>query len=438
MQFFYKHSSGVSKKDIDKTAQRLTPYISRLNTVAQTKCYEDYESSINLPFDAAIHDAVLALKQKKTSQKLKYILIIGIGGSNLGAKAIYDALLGSTDVLEPDRFPKLIFADTLDPECANRLRVFLRTRIQNADEILVNAISKSGSTIETIAHTAFIMDIVCKRFPNALERLIISTDEGSQLWKEADKKKCSLLEIPQKVGGRFSVLSNAGLFPLACAGIDTSALLDGARKMRAKCLLSNLSENPAALSASILFWHYKRGICIHDTFLFHPELESLGKWYRQLLGESIGKEQNLQGKIIRAGITPTVSIGSTDLHSVGQLYLGGPKDKITTFIFAQSKEEVKVPKNQQFANLAPDIKEKSFHVIMKAIFDGVKVAYKNTGLPFMKVALSEISPRELGAFMQFKMIETMYLGFLLNVNAFDQPHVEAYKSETKKILRSLS
>lgn len=437
MQFFYEHSSGVSKKDLEETAQKLVPYISRLNTIAKKQNYEDDESSINLPFDHALHSAVRALKHKKTSRELKYIIVIGIGGSNLGAKAVYDALGGCTDIVEPDRFPKIIFADTLDPESAWSLKNFLTQRITNPEEILVNAISKSGSTLETIAYTEFIMNILCERFAHAFDRLVVTTDSASRFSKEAALKQCALLEIPQKIGGRFSVLSSVGLFPLACAGINIFHLLEGAQEMRTTCLASDMAQNPAALSAGILFWHAVRGIRINDNFMFHSELESLGKWYRQLLGESIGKEHNVRGETIHAGITPTVSIGSTDLHSVGQLYIGGPKDKITTLVCAKSQENSQVPESTQFGNLVPDIKGKSFYTIMNAIFEGVKTAYKNAELPFMEIALSEISPRELGAFMQFKMIEVMCLGFLLNVNAFDQPHVEAYKNETKKILHAL-
>jgi glucose-6-phosphate isomerase len=211
-------------------------------------------------------------------------------------------------------------------------------------------------------------------------------------------------------------------------------LVEGASQIRTVCTNENIEENPALLSAATIFYHQKKGKNINDTFIFHPELESVGKWYRQLMGESLGKEHDLQGNVIHAGVTPTVSVGSTDLHSVGQLYLGGPRDKITTFVYTEdTTQTVRIPDTLEFP-LVEGISGKNDSDIMKAICEGTKIAYKNQGLPFMEVILEKISEKELGAFLQFKMIEMMYLGQLLNVNAFDQPHVELYKVETKRIL----
>jgi glucose-6-phosphate isomerase len=152
------------------------------------------------------------------------------------------------------------------------------------------------------------------------------------------------------------------------------------------------------------------------------------------MGESIGKERSLQGDVVHAGITPTVSLGSTDLHSVEQLYLGGPKDKITTFISSKKVVAVNVPDERTFPELVTMIAGKSAETIMTAILEGVKIAHQKADLPFMEVVLDGIDEYSLGAYMQFKMLEMMYLGQLLNVNSFDQPNVESYKVETKQIL----
>jgi glucose-6-phosphate isomerase len=241
------------------------------------------------------------------------------------------------------------------------------------------------------------------------------------------------LDIPAKVGGRYSVLSSVGLLPLASVGIDIAKLREGAQDMLGQCL-DESGDNVAAHSASVLAAGAKQGYIINDNFLFHPELESLGKWYRQLMGESIGKEQSLSGETVHAGITPTVSLGSTDLHSVGQLYLGGPKDKLTTFISSKTSQEVRVPQDRIFPALVPMISQKSAADIMGAILEGVKIAYQKADLPYMEVVLDAIDEHSLGAYLQFKMLEMMYLGQLLNVNSFDQPNVEAYKVETKRLL----
>ena len=174
---------------------------------------------------------------------------------------------------------------------------------------------------------------------------------------------------------------------------------------------------------------------INDNFIFAPQLESVGKWYRQLMGESIGKETDLTGTTVHTGITPTVSVGSVDLHSVTQLYLGGPRDKVTTFVSTAAHDsDAKVPADQMFPTLVEHLGGVSASKIMNAILQGVKKTYKSQGLPFMEIELESVSPREIGAFFQFKMIEMMYLGKLLNINTFDQPQVELYKIETKKIL----
>jgi len=243
------------------------------------------------------------------------------------------------------------------------------------------------------------------------------------------------LTIPKQVGGRYSVLSAVGLFPLCALGVDIDALHQGASDIRSYCLNDDLAHNPAAQSAAVVAYHHQSGKIISDTFVFNSELESLGKWYRQLLGESIGKEHDVDGNQVFTGITPTVSVGSTDLHSVGQLYLGGPKDKLTTFVYSTDEsQKLLVPNERTFSSVVEMVNGKTTNDVMSAILEGVKIAYNKQQVPFMSVELASITPYEIGAFMQFKMMEMMYLGKLLNVNPFDQPNVESYKLETKRIL----
>ena len=194
--------------------------------------------------------------------------------------------------------------------------------------------------------------------------------------------------------------------------------------MRERCL-EHTKENPAQISSTFLFHHLTMGKNIHDSFFFHPELESLGKWYRQLMGESIGKEGG--------GITPIVTIGSIDLHSMAQLYLGGPKDKTTEFIYSNKSAEGAIPQEALFPSLNT-VSGKSISVVMSAIQEGTSTAYQKQQLPFFEIAFDEVNCFELGSYMQYKMMEIMYLAHLLKINAFDQPQVELYKIETKRIL----
>jgi glucose-6-phosphate isomerase len=209
-------------------------------------------------------------------------------------------------------------------------------------------------------------------------------------------------------------------------GVDIRALRDGAQNILRSCL--GVSENPALKSAIVLFSQNKAGLNINDNFIFHSELESLGKWCRQLMAESLGKN----GK----GITPTVSVGSTDLHSMVQLYLGGPKDKITSFIYSGKSDAIKIPDQLSLSGLVENINGRPVSSVIKAILEGTKTAYSKKNLPFIELIIDEINEYELGAFLQFKMVETMFLGQLLEVNAFDQPNVEDYKVETRELLKN--
>jgi glucose-6-phosphate isomerase len=432
MQFSYKTTSLLNENDIIHTVEQLLPYVQHLQQVVKKQNYEDAESSINLPSDQQILEEVTILQNHFANTNIEYIVDIGIGGSNLGTKAVYDALYGYFDVLQPDRKPKMIFADTNDPEFLYKLKTFVTTQ----KNILINAISKSGGTTETIANLEIILNVIHDdQFVR--ERLVITTDHGSKFWHMAQEKGIKTLTLPKQVGGRYSVLSAVGLFPLAMAGININQLRKGAADIRAQCLSTKIEDNSALLSAVILFLHNKQGKNINDNFCFEPEMESIGKWYRQLMGESIGKEDSVKGEKIYAGITPTVSIGSTDLHSMGQLYLGGPKDKITTFVSVEHhREDVTLPRELQFP-LVEHINEKKASDIMTAILEGVQAAYTKQNCPYMDIKLKDVSEYSIGAFFQFKMIEMMYLGKLLEVNPFDQPHVELYKVETKRILNKV-
>lgn len=418
-----------------QTADSIKGYSLHLQEYAQHGGYGEVEASLNLSVDEELLNTVRTVWAEKNTKNIKYIIDIGIGGSNLGTKAVYDAVYGYFDLLETERTPKMIFADTNDPEFITKLAQFIEKVDATAENFLINIISKSGGTTETIANFEIIRDAFEKRFGSIKERLIVTTDEGSKLHIMAQEQGITSLTIPKLVGGRYSILSVVGLFPLLAAGIDIEQLRKGAQDMRRMCIDLNVETNPAILSAAILYMHAKQGKNINDNFFFEPELESAGKWYRQLMGESIGKEHDINGNVVFNGITPTVSIGSTDLHSMGQLYLGGPKDKITTFITAVHHEnESIVPATQMFP-LVENIAGKTTSEIMHAIAEGTKAAYQQQKQPYMELVFEKINAYELGQFLQFKMIEMMYLGKLMQVNPFDQPHVELYKVVTKQILK---
>lgn len=406
----------VDERSTIRIFDELTPYIKHLRKVADDNNYSYPESSINLPLDKNALRNVVSHYENLISRKLKYIIVVGIGGANLGTKAFYDALRERSDLLRP----KMIFLDAVSAKHLNALIELLET-CKEPEEIILIVVSKSGTTIETLTNAEIVLD----SRPDLQKRLVVTTDAKSPLAEKAKKLGAIVLDIPEIVGDRYAVFSTEGLFPLTCAGIDVGKALEGAMAARSIGLKREAEENQVALSAILLYQNYLDGKIINENFFFNAELESLGKWYRQLISESVGKN----GK----GVTPTVAIGPADMHSVGQLHLGGPNDKFFTFVFAKSDENLSMPKRQRLSPL-DILSEKSTSDITAAIYEGVKSTYLNNRRPFVEIRLDEISEYEIGFYMQFKMMETMYLGKLFGVDAFDQPSVESYKEAARKIL----
>lgn len=396
--------------------------------------YSTEYASIYLPFDQSLQQSVMRLVEKKKQLSPKVLVVIGIGGSNLGARALYDACRQ-----EVDPSITVYWAETVDSDSIFEILTHVQEELAAGTTVILNVISKSGTTTETIALFECFLQVLKKYHPiNFNQYIVVTTDKDSPLWQTAQQEKFEVLEIPALVVGRYSVLSAVGLFPLALVGINIVQMQNGAAKMVDRCASVSIQDNPAAASAAILYAHFKKGFFIHNLFLFCPVLENVGKWYRQLLAESIGKESDRDGKKVHLGITPTVSIGSTDLHSIGQLYLAGPYNTITTFVTVEKNyHEVKVPAYTEYEKLVGHIQARSLSSIMDAIFQGVIGAYGVQNRPYMCIELPEKKSFYIAQLMQYKMLEIMYLGYLLHINPFDQPNVELYKKETRKILAEL-
>jgi len=329
LRFSYPHAL-VDDKDIEPYLMVIKDEITHMKQ-AFDQSYSDERCSINLPFDDSISKQVKKLVEKKKAMNLDYLVVVGIGGSNLGTIAIQQAILGRL-YNEKDPSLKVLYADTVDADQMYDIISIIEPVLKNNGHVLLCGISKSGGTTETIANFEVLVDLLESYEQHASDCVVIITDDQSKLWYHAQNNGYDVLTIPKKVGGRFSVFSSVGMFPLAMLGIDIEKLRSGAQDMIKQCMSEDIKNNPAAMSALLIYYHSINKKNIHDLFLFSTDLESIGKWYRQLMGESIGKEYDRQGKKVYTGITPTVSIGSVDLHSMAQLYLGGPFDKFTTFV----------------------------------------------------------------------------------------------------------
>ncbi len=412
MIVFNYDNALIPKARIFSTAKRLVSEIKKM----------EQNADVNLPLDSNQLNVVQAAVELKKRLHPQLIVVVGIGGSNLGTMAVQEALLGKNWNLH--NTPRILYADTVDPDSLQVIIEEMQNVLRQGQQILLNVITKSGSTTETIANFEVLINVLKKHRKDAEKYVVVTTEKNSKLWNLAVKNNFSALEIPQNVGGRYSVFSPVGLFPLGLLGINLKELLDGAAEMRGKCL-ADYNKNIAAIGASLLFNHSKERN-IYDTWLFATDFESLGIWHRHLLAESCGKD----GK----GLTPTVSIGSTDLHSMAQLDLAGPQDKFTNFVFTHFDNTLKVPYYPEYGALVPDLQKKELNHIMHAIKSGTMMAYKKGKRPYTETRLDGKNAASIGAFMQLKMMETILFAKLLGVNAFDQPAVEMYKKETRRLL----
>jgi glucose-6-phosphate isomerase len=432
-QFEYQDSL-ITRQEFEGFGKELLVEINRMNQ-ARSQGLDTVYAAINVPFEQAIMATVQELVVVTKALNPSALVLIGIGGSNLGTVAIHEALHGrSYNELNPTI--KFYCADTVDADQLAVQLMLVEQLLKERKKVILNVVTKSGKTTETIANFELFLDLL-KRYhaTDYQQYVVVTTDAGSAFQAYAVAHKFRILSIPPQVGGRYSVFTSVGLFPLALLGVDIQSLLNGARQMVPQCLDSAVMRNPAAISALIKYVYYQQCVHINDMFVFALNLQSMGLWYRQLMGESVGKELNRSNQRVEVGITPTVSVGSIDLHSVGQLYLGGPRDKFATFITVlQRKHSVTIPNMPEFEPFVAKIQGKKASVIMDGILSGVQAAYRTHQRPFCTITLPEVNAGLLGQLMQFYMMEMMYLGYLFDVNPFDQPNVESYKRETRKWL----
>ncbi len=427
MRFSYLETSHITERDAARAGRELSGYLEHLRLASADASYGSSESCVHLPSDETLRAEVSRLAKEKSSRTLREVMVVGIGGSNLGTRAVYDAL-------KPSGIP-LSFFDTahvrLLKEACSRMRAIYREK----GAVLMNVISKSGTTSETMMNARVLIDCLKSLTKDWRGSIVVTTEPQSLLDHWARAQGVPSLPNPANVGGRWSVFSAVGLFPLVLAGVDIKKLHKGAVRASRRCLSDDVEHNAALQSAVAIHHAMKKGAVMHNLFVFDADLEWAGKWCRQLVGESLGKERDVHGRIVHAGVTPLVTIGSTDLHSVFQLLLGGPEDKFTTFVRVRSKGDVSIPRvDEQFDAIVPELNKKSVTEVMDAIYAGTVQSFKDRNLPFVEVEIARLDEESIAEFLQFKMVETMLLARLMHVNAFDQPNVEEYKKITRELL----
>ena len=343
----------------------------------------------------------------KKFNKYKNIIIIGMGGSILGIKSIYSFF--KTKVKK-----EVFFFDNLD---ANLHTQF--SKIKNLKNSCFIIISKSGTTLETMTN----LSIISSRFLLKNKLIFITEMKDSGLMSVAEKYNAEIIEHKDFIVGRYSILSEVGMFPAALMGLDITKFGNLKKLIYNKHFVSSLIQNVASIY-TLSTQGAKNSVILN----YDSNLIDLGYWYQQLVAESLGKNGR--------GITPILSSAPKDHHSILQLYLDGPKDKFFTF-FSSSNEEkkYKVP-----GKIIPDsmkfLKNKRLGYIIKAQCDATKNIFKLKHIPFRHIVFNKNNEEEIGMIFTFFVLETILLARLMNVNPFDQPAVEQVKIETKKILSS--
>ncbi|MDH7602051.1 MAG: glucose-6-phosphate isomerase [Armatimonadota bacterium] len=352
-------------------------------------------------------------------QESDVLLLIGIGGSYLGARAVIEALAD-----EPER---VAYAGT-NISAAYHAR--LRAKLEGK-RVAINVVSKSGTTIEPAIALRLMKDLASY---NA-ERLIVVTADAKKgaLRKLADEEGYESFVVPSDIGGRYSVLSAVGLLPIAYAGIDINKLREGAARCAELCRSTDPLSNPAYYYAVARNLLLEQGLVIELLAVFEPHLHYLAEWWKQLFGESHGKE--------RTGVFPSSALYTTDLHSLGQYVQEGRRDLFETFIEIRDGGPALVVPHQEddadqlnFIADKPNETERTLNYVNRVAYEATALAHRHGGVPNMTVVVEKLDAYALGALLYFFEIACAVGGIMLGVNPFDQPGVEAYKRNMSEIL----
>lgn len=385
----------------------------------------------DLPRERGLASATVALA-RELAGRFENLLVLGIGGSSLGGKALVSALAHPLHNLLPKgrrAGMRIFFPDNSDPATFDGLL----SAVDLADTCFAT-VTKSGGTAETMSQHLALRERCMARFgaDGYRERCVLVTDPAKgALRKIAATDGLRALGVPPNIGGRFSALSPVGLLPAAAAGIDVMALLDGAGAMEERCRSGALLENPALLLAAALHLSdVKRGKRIHVLMPYADGLRDLGDWFVQLWAESLGKTDGI-------GPTPFRAIGATDQHSSIQLMMEGPKDKVVTFVRVATPRAdipIRVPdvyrEHAEFAYLDGH----TMGELIDAELTSTEAALRHAGRPSIRVELPSLDARSMGELIMLFELATAYAGGLYGVNPFDQPGVEAGKRFTQGLL----
>lgn len=382
-------------------------------------------------------------------QEVDAVIFLGVGGSYLGNKVLFDIFCGggwnnfSHD--ERDNRPRIFFGgNNIDPwqslHIVGQMESLAANRAPKGEKfkLLLVPISKSGTTLETLTAFSYYYQEFSKNDKIVLDVAVVTgldDKTASPLYKLAQENNWRAFDVKEGVGGRFSVLNDVGLVTAAAIGLDIELILEGARAMDKACQKADFS-NPALLNACLKYLAGSKYACDIEVFMSYGMcLKSLGEWYVQLLAESLGKRHNREGKTVYYGRTPIAAVGSTDMHAQTQQHQDGRRDKVIQFLQVDEFEKDVVlgnpfPHLSDFAKYDGVSLNKALQIALLANREALDKDNRFSAL----YRLPTINEFYIGQIFYFLMLSIAYEGELANVDAFDQPGVEAYKKIIKREL----
>ncbi|MDD5948763.1 MAG: glucose-6-phosphate isomerase [Lachnospiraceae bacterium] len=442
VSFTYKNA-GVADHEVEYMKKLVCDAKEQL--VAKTGAGNDFLGWIDLPVDYDKEEfARIKEAAKKIQSDSEVLLVIGIGGSYLGARAVIEATRHSFYNNQPGRKTPEIYY------CGNNIS---STYLQHLIEVVgdrdfsINMISKSGTTTEPAIAFRVFREILIRKYglEEANKRIYATTDKAKGALKElADEQGYDSYVVPDDVGGRFSVLTAVGLLPIAVSGADIDKLMEGAASARKRCLENDFENNDSLQYAAVRNILLRKGKSVEILCNYEPALHYVSEWWKQLYGESEGKD----GK----GLYPSSADFTTDLHSLGQFIQEGSKNHFETVVnVASPKCEITMGTEEVDTDGLNYLSGKTVDFINKCAMNGVVLAHVDGGVPNLMVTMPEINEFYLGELIYFFEFACGVSGYTLGVNPFNQPGVESYKrnmfallgrpgyeEETKKLQARLS
>lgn len=387
----------------------------------------DFLGWVNLPFD---YDKAEFARIKAAAGKIQsdtdVLIVIGIGGSYLGARAAIEFLKGPYYNAVRKDVPEIYFAgNSISGSTLSDL-----LKICEGKRVSVNIISKSGTTTEPAVAFRVFRKLLEDRYgeAEAAKRIYCTTDKSRGTLKAlADEKGYECFVVPDDVGGRFSVLTAVGLLPIAAAGCDIDALMAGAQKAVADYNKEDIAENPCYRYAALRNAFYRKGKSVELLVSYEPRFTMMAEWFKQLFGESEGKDNK--------GLFPASVTFSTDLHSMGQFVQDGSRIMFETVVTIDDNgSDVVIEKEENDGDGLNFIAGKTMSYVNQKAFEGTVLAHTDGGVPNLVISIDRADEENLGRLIYFFEKACAVSGYMLGVNPFDQPGVESYKKNMFALL----